>query len=79
MLAAGRLKPATSSSIPSSASGGTKTMNSAKSTICELVEPRIAKNSGFLLRMSSKGCASAKPESTASCAPLTSAVRRKLC
>ena len=79
MLAAGRLKTATNNSTPSSASGGTKTTNSAKRTICVLVDPRIAKNSGFLLRMSSNGWASANPESTASCAPLTSAVRRKLC
>src|SRR5439155_7876249 len=68
----------TSSSTASSASGGTRVTASAKRTICELVERRTEKNSGFFPRMSSSGSASANPESTASWAPRTSAVRAKL-
>src|SRR2546423_8375563 len=75
---AARLNTRTSSSTARSTSGGTSVTASAKRTICVLVERRTEKNSGFLPRMSSSGSASANPESTASWAPRTSAVRLKL-
>src|SRR5690349_20147566 len=73
-----RLTARTRSSTASSASGGTSVTARAKRTICVLVERRTEKNSGFLPRMSRSGSARAKPESTASWAPRTSAVRVRL-
>src|SRR5947207_16013324 len=42
------------------------------------VEPRAAKNSAFLPRMSKSGCASAKPEAASSCAPRTAGSRQRV-
>src|SRR5262245_38838964 len=64
-------------STASSTIGGAKVTTSANRTMSNGVEPRTAKNSAFLPRMSKSGCASAKPVSASSCAPRTAGSRRR--
>ena len=58
---------------------GTKVTTRANRTMSPGVDPRTAKNSAFLPRMSKSGCASAKPDAARSCAPRTAGSRRRTC
>ncbi len=66
MTAPRALTSATATSINSSTTAGTNVTASAKSTMSDGVEPRTAKNSAFLPRMSKSGCASANPDTAKS-------------
>src|SRR5712691_9296389 len=67
----------TATSIASRTSAGTKVTTSANSTMSDGAEPRTAKNSAFLPRMSKSGCARAKPETASNCAPRTAGSRKR--
>src|SRR4051794_607388 len=64
--------------MPSRISAGASVTTSAKNTMSDGVEPRTAKNSAFLPRMSKSGCASAKPDAASSWAPRTAGSRQRV-
>ena len=72
-----RVTSSTRSSMPSRISAGASVTTSAKKTMSPGVEPRTAKNSAFLPRMSKSGCASANPETASNCAPRTAGSRKR--
>src|SRR4051812_45196503 len=74
---AGRLPAPTAISTASSASAGPKVTTSANRTMSDGVDPRTAKNSAFLPRMSNSGCARANPETASSWAPRTAGSRKR--